>query len=312
MIEYTFQEGPPKGFTSDFDDDIFHHALHLKSQAQEGWCSLFCVDKQSKTIYASVDFHLNGAMAESPFRSPYGSFIFSDSLSSQVLQDFIQFSVEQLKLKGVKKIVIRNPPEVYNQVKVEVLRDSMLKAGFKILITETSAVIPIGKNTFKTLLHYSEKKKLRKCRDASFAFQWLPMKELDAVYEFLFRCREKKNFGLSMSLDQLKEITSLFPERYLLSAVKNNEGFCAANISIRVNNDVLYNFYHDHDNRFDNLSPVVFLNEGLYTYCQQHNIKLLDLGTSNQNGKVNGSLLNFKMRLGAQPSRKLTFEKTLY
>lgn len=311
MIEYTFQEDQPKGFTTDFDEDIFHHTLHLKSQAKEGWCSLFCVDKLSKIIYATVDFNLEGTLAQSPLRSPYGSYIFSENFSSQVLQDFIQFSLEQLSIKGVKKIVIKNPPEVYCQEKVEVLQDLMIKAGFKISITETSAVIPIGKNTFESVLHYSERKKLQKCREAGLEFQWLPLNELESVYAFLLQCREKKKFGLSMSLDQLKEITSVFPKRYFLSVVKNDHEFVAANISIRVNNKVLYNFYHDHDDRFDNLSPVVFLNEGLYTYCQQKDIKLLDLGTSNLNDKVNESLLNFKMRLGAQPSHKLTFEKIL-
>ena len=50
--------------------------------------------------------------------------------------------------------------------------------------------------------------------------------------------------------------------------VKKDE-LVAANISIRVNEKVLYNFYHDHHQSYNLLSPVVFLNEGLYQFCQQ-------------------------------------------
>jgi len=78
-----------------------------------------------------------------------------------------------------------------------------------------------------------------------------------------------------------------------------------------VYDDVLYNFYHDHSGDYDHLSPVVLLNEGLYNFCQRNKIGLLDLGTSNIDDKVNESLLAFKLHLGAQPSRKLTFFKTL-
>jgi hypothetical protein len=40
-------------------------------------------------------------------------------------------------------------------------------------------------------------------------------------------------------------------------------------------------------------------------------IQFLDLGTSNIEGELNESLLNFKLNLGAEPSRKLTFTKKI-
>ena len=51
--------------------------------------------------------------------------------------------------------------------------------------------------------------------------------------------------------------------------------------------------------------------KALYEYCQEHNISLLDFGTSAVNNQPNFGLLNFKMRLGGIPSAKLTFQKML-
>jgi hypothetical protein len=51
--------------------------------------------------------------------------------------------------------------------------------------------------------------------------------------------------------------------------------------------------------------------EGMYGWCQQQGIKLLDLGTSALDSQPNFSLLDFKLRLGAHPTAKLTFVKDL-
>lgn len=75
--------------------------------------------------------------------------------------------------------------------------------------------------------------------------------------------------------------------------------------------EILYNFYADHSEAYDHLSPVVLLVKALYEYCQQQGMSLLDYGTSAVDGQLNFGLLNFKLRLRGKPSPKLTFEKIL-
>jgi len=53
------------------------------------------------------------------------------------------------------------------------------------------------------------------------------------------------------------------------------------------------------------------LMEGIYGWSQKHHVELIDLGTSSLEGQPNFSLLDFKLRLGGNPSSKLTFEKVL-
>jgi lipid II:glycine glycyltransferase (peptidoglycan interpeptide bridge formation enzyme) len=114
-----------------------------------------------------------------------------------------------------------------------------------------------------------------------------------------------------MTLNELKKAFEQFPEHYVLFAVLHEGRLAAASIAIKIKENILYNFYSAHPNDYNHLSPVVMLIEGMYEFCQQNNVNLLDLGTSALEGKPNFSLLDFKLRLGAKPYAKLTFEKNL-
>jgi hypothetical protein len=311
LEDYLFQEGFPFGLNTDFETDIFLSQHHLQLQASSGWVSFAAVNKKSEKIEALVHYHLESSLAKSPYRSPYGSFNFSESSSSEFLSEFVSFTEQKLKDKGVKSILLRNPPDAYDPGKSERLQNILLQLKYKIELEEVSTVIPVGEDSFESLLQRSHKKKLKKCRESGFVFRFLSLDHLEEVYGFLKTVREEKNYALSMSLDELKKTADVFPSNYLLSVVKDKGTIIAANISIYVNSRVLYNFYHDHLSIYDGVSPVVMLNEGLHDYCQQHRFKLLDLGTSTINGKPDTELITFKVRLGGQPTRKLTFVKSL-
>jgi hypothetical protein len=56
---------------------------------------------------------------------------------------------------------------------------------------------------------------------------------------------------------------------------------------------------------------MVLLMNHIYKFCRSHQVELLDLGTSAINGQPNFRVLDFKLRLGAAPSMKLSFDKDL-
>jgi len=207
-------------------------------------------------------------------------------------------------------LTLKNSPEVYARVESERLRKVLIESGYE-TNAEVSAVLPVTDKPFESALHHSERKRLRKCKESGLIFNQLALRDLPTIYQFLKGCREEKGYSLSMSLDELTRVTTVFPDVFFLTSVKHNDQLVAANISIQLNSRVLYNFYHDHQVSYDALSPVVFLNEGLYQICQHRKLDLLDLGTSHAEGKLNETLLNFKLKLGAQPSNKITFVKNL-
>ena len=56
-------------------------------------------------------------------------------------------------------------------------------------------------------------------------------------------------------------------------------------------------------------SPVVILSSGIYDYCSDERISLLDVGTSTMNGFPDPGLLRFKRALGFKESIKLAYRK---
>ena len=268
------------------------------------------LDNANQKVVALLHVHLENEIAASPLRSPFGSILFSKNLRSEVLKQFIDFVEAKLEARAIKKIVLKESPEIYRPEESQRLQDLLSARGYE-CNTEMSALIPVSEERFESLLHYSEQKRLRKCKEAGFVFKQLPPQKFSAVYQFLKACREEKGYSLSMSLQELTRVIEIFPDFFFLTSVMDKDRFVAANISIQVNARVLYNFYHDHEATYDSFSPVVLLNEGLYILCQQRKLELLDLGTSQIDGKLNESLFNFKLKLGAQPSNKFSFVKIL-
>jgi hypothetical protein len=308
-VPFSFHEGLPDGLTLNVDPGIFHDPNHLNLQAPLGWYSFYI--QHNEQVECVVHFHLEKGEASSPHRSPFGSYLFSDAITETELTKFVMFCEAKLAAQSIQSIVLKNQPETYSTERNTLLLNVLDKLGYIPAKEETSAIIPVTSKTFESGLHKSEKKRLRKCRESALTFEIMPIEQLQKIYIFLEACRKEKGYSLSMSFEEIKKLAKTFSDRIMLTGVMDKNRIVAANISIRVYDHVLYNFYHDHASEYDLLSPVVLLNEGLYQLCQKDKIQFLDLGTSNIEGELNESLLNFKLNLGAKASRKLTFTKNL-
>ena len=310
MEKYSFHEGSfPSGCITGFESTLYHHPSHLILQAKEGWHSFFAVNIKNKKIEASLHFHVEEGIARSPRKSPFGSVEFSEELPTIVLFQFLEYVLAKLQALSLSRIIIKNPPQHYNPRKTALLQTFLFNLGFRVVDAEVGAVLPVCSEKFEDRIDNWEFRKLRQAQESGAMFRALGLDQLDQVYDFIFDCRKQKGYSLSMTLDELRETVRVFPDRFMLNGVFHQEKMVAASIAIRISSDVLYNFYSAHNVSYDYLSPVVLLIDGLYQLCQSQKIALLDLGTSAFQGKPNFGLLDFKLRLGAEPTPKLTFEK---
>ena len=310
MGDFIFHNGPlPADISLDFDESLFNTAPYRLLQSPSGWHSFFVIQSKEKKAVAGIHFYVEENVAQSPLRAPFGSVDCADDLSSQVLFEFLLFVEGEIRKAGVRKVVIKHSPASYAPRREALLQTFLLNLGYRATHAETGATIPvIGK--FEEHLDPWEKRKLKQALASALECRQLTSDQLDTIYHFILASRNQKGYSLSMTLEEIRRVAEKFPERYLLFGVYQDDQLVAAGISIVVNDRVLYNFYSAHDSAYDHLSPVVFLIEGLYSYCTLYNLMLLDLGTSAVEGRPNFGLLDFKMRLGGIPTPKLTFEKT--
>jgi len=235
----------------------------------------------------------------------------SDKITTQELYDFVSFIEKKLKDQGVSQVIIKNYPQHYHSRHHSLISVVLFNQGYKIVNAELGACIEVDEKSLVTKMDSWEKRKLNQCIKEGLTFSCLNANNLKQVYDFILECRQAKGYALSMSGEELHNTVKNLKDSFKLFGVFLKDELVAASISIRVNNRVLYNFYSAHHHRYDGISPVVFLINSMYSWCNDHKIKLLDLGTSAMGGIPNFPLIDFKLRLGAEPAMKLTFEKRL-
>lgn len=309
---YLFFEGTPPGeYSEDFSSTIFHNVRHLSLQDASHWYTYYILQQGNNTVQAVIHFHINGEEAKSPLQSPFGSVLFSNHLPVQVLFKFLVFVEDQLRLKGVKQITIKNPPELYFPERIAALQVLLFNLNYHVSCAEISSLIPVDQQVYLDKLESWERRKYHMAVKKDLVARQLSPDHLEEVYVFIAQCREQQSRKLSLSWEQLKRIADAFPDRFILFAIYQQDVLVAASINIVVTQDILYNFYGAHDRQFNKYSPVVMLMHALYTWCQANGFIYLDLGTSATGIEPNFSLLDFKIRLGAKSTQKLTFQKKL-
>jgi hypothetical protein len=312
LEDYLFHEGNvPEGFHQDFESSVFNHPAHLMLQANEGWHSFCVLNSKHHKISAIIHFHIKDDTARSPLKSPFGSVEFSEQIAPVVLFRFFEFVESRLKARGVQRIIIKDCPSLYRPAHSAILHTFLLNLNYSVLDAEVGAIIPVTELRFDTKLHEWERRKIRQATDAQLVVKELSLDHLGEIYLFILGCKKHKGYSLSMSLVELKQTVHVFEKNFQLFGVFSENKLAAAAIAVRVNEDILYNFYSDHAEEFDSLSPVVFLLGHMYHYCQRNRIDKFDLGTSAIDNKPNFGLLDFKIRLGGVPATKLTFQKNL-
>jgi hypothetical protein len=311
LKHYIFYEGlPDSSCTFGFEPTLFNLYAHCLLQRSEGWVSFFALKQKNKNVVAVMHFNINDNAASSPFRSPFGSVDFYNAIQPKVLFEFIKFCEEALRERGINTITIKNPPSIFQGTYEPLLQTFLLNLGYEVIDAEVGAVV-LTDNAALPSLNANEKRRLKQASLAGLAFKELPSNSLSLAYRFIAKCKSNKNYALSMTEDQISMSLTKFPDRFKFFAVYEQEELAAASIAIVVTKNILYNFYVDHSEKFNHLSPVVLLISGIYDYCKKNGIKFLDLGTSAVNGHPNFGLLDFKLNLGATPTSKLTFQKKL-
>lgn len=312
MDDYQFHEGRlPEGYQWGVESALFNTAAHRTLQAVDGWHTFLALNEKHRIVVAAVHFHIAQGQAHSPLKSPFGSVELATGVSPLIVFRFLEFVESRLKSRGVNTIVIKHYPADYNSAASALLHTFFVNLGYRVAEAEVGAVIHIATGAFETTLDTWERRKLRQAITSGLSARALPAGELKTVYGFIDACRRQKGYALSMTLPQIQDAARMFEKEFVLFGIFQEDRLVAASVAIRVSPQVLYNFYSAHDAAYDALSPVVLLVDQLYTYCRQHHIALLDLGTSAAEGKPNFGLLDFKLRLGAKPTAKLTFEKKL-
>ncbi|MBS1950008.1 MAG: hypothetical protein OJF59_002345 [Cytophagales bacterium] len=293
-----------------FERFLFNEERHLFTQSDHGWHIFSWVNAEVQQTEARICFHVENGIARSPYRAPFGSVQFTGSLSADHLLQFLTETIKRLEETGVKQIIIRDAPQLYRPKSAALLAVLLGDLGFVSKHIEINASIPVDNQPLENKISHDERYHLRRAQREGLRFNKLETTEWESVYRFIYQCRAERGMKLSMTAHQLGKTIEACPHDFLFFEVcKGNERLAAA-IAVQVNPRILYNFYYGHSYSSNALSPVVLLLNGQYDFCNNRDCRVLDMGTSMRENKINLSLLHFKRQVGGELSMKLTFEKT--
>ena len=316
MNQYTMllQYNPRPALIPPFSEAgfLFNTHRHLSQQYQDGFYLVTALNRMTQQADARCAFFVQSDKALSPFAAPFGSIEFTESLPGPILDTFIRTLLQAARLAGATTLRLVNYPACYAPGQVSELTQKLHQQGFDLVDTQQTSFLPVTDSAFAVNLVPAERRRLAKCISADFQFRHWQNPDRAEVVGFLQERRHQKGHLLTITPERLANLLQAFPDQCAVFTIMDGETIAALTVTIRVRNDILYNFQPASDANYHSFSPMVLLISGLYGFCQQQGIKLLDLGLSlDHNRQHKPSLLQFKRNLGCLESPKLIFEKDL-
>jgi len=262
-----------------------------------------------KRPVAQIFFYIKDKVAISGYQSTFGSFDVLDHVSVDDLKWFINSLINELKLLEVGKIKIKHYPSYFSNSNL--VERALLDLDFENTLTETNQHVMVANPLFEDVADRSEVIRSNKCMKLGYKFKIASLKELRNIYALIKNTLERNGNMPSMTYENLKSTIEACPSNFILFTLWDNETLIAATVSVKINQSIMYNFYHADHLGYRNVSALTFLLKNIYLYCFNHDYKTLDLGISTVNGILNEGLFNFKKARGAVSSSKKYFNLSL-
>lgn len=285
---------------------IYNSDKYLSCYSTDNLYGLVLVKDQE--VLAQMNLYIK---ADEAYNAPFSGFGgVEHALDEELLSAFIDAAISWCNENGIKKLNLKLPPPFYAQ-NAMLTQNTLSKQGFNVMLVEINQHINVsGSTPYLSIIRKNEKKRLRKCHEAGFEFKQMTSNQLALAYELINDNWTRKGFEVTMSYEALKKMFQVFPEKYLLFGVFHAGKLVATSVSIRVTQQVMYNFYHGDAADYRAYSPIVMLIDQVYAYCQHNQISYLDLGTSSVGGVISTSLYEFKRNCGCVATPKKIVTRT--
>lgn len=300
----------PNDFAFDFEPYLYNSPQFLELSATSP-STFYILQPKKKKVLARCHFFIIDTAAFSSYRSPFGGMEMHERLSLDLISKFIAFIEKALKSKGVKTIRITQSPFVYSPGSTSKITNSYLRAGYQITHPDLNHHISINNQGFGQKIYPMERRKLKKALEKEFVFMEESIDALEKVYAFIQLCRKEKQQNLNIALADLHNAMEAMPESYKIFIVKEGDELIAASIIVLVNKRIAYNFLPASLSTHNKWSPMVFLLNHIYEWCQVKSIEIFDLGISSVGNTPQSSLIQFKERMGGEAGLKCTFYKAI-
>ncbi|WP_177225917.1 GNAT family N-acetyltransferase [Arsenicibacter rosenii] len=291
---------------------LYNDDRHLRIQGNQVFHHFCIIDQQTGQPVARCTFFQQSSRWYSPFSAPFGSLECTILLPGQVLDALIERIESEMRTLAIDAVSVKQPPDCYAPEQTTLFMERLLKKGFRITSAPVVYYLPVTSDDLRTRMAAQEVRRLQKSERAGFTFRQLTELQPDQVIAYWQQRRAEQRYPLTIAPEQLRLLLTEMPDRFPVFVVESDGEWAAMSVCVRVSASILYHFLPVDTGRYRSVSPMVMLIHGLYQYCQQQGIRLLDLGVSlDDHRQPKPGLIRFKRNMGGLPSPKLSFEKWL-
>ena len=307
MTSFRLTKNDNSSLPRSFKSFLYNSKEYLEANKTQNYRCFYL--EKGNSVAAHLTVVLDKGSGFSPQKAPFGGIEFNEDLTSDELKDWLVQIEDELKTMDIYQLELHQAPEIYQSQSS--LNQALTSLGYHLKQERIFHVISVDQRQLVDKMHAMEKRRLLKAQKAGCVFKQYASNDLIHVYERIKLWRDLSEKPLSLEWSEIDAASQLNPYAYLSFGIELKGEMIAATIAIKVNETSLYHFFPASTNQYNTLSPMVMLVDELYTWCQSHQITLLDLGTSYVKGKRKDSLVQFKENMGAVPYLAFSWQKTL-
>lgn len=310
MEQFELHNSVIDGGEYDYPQLLYSTPAFLKANNHLPQKHFYFFNKSSNKYLAHLAASVDGDIAVSPLKAPFGGVEFEESLSAADLKNFIKAVENTLASDGVQEIRLHQPPENYQLQ--DTINDVLLELEYDIIQERDYHGIDIDGLPLSEKMVDMQKRRLKKCEKAGFIYKKYRKSELAGAFHQIDRWRTAADKRLSMTWADLHNSSKRNPKAYHAFGIENEHGLMiAGSIVVKVSDRVLYNFFPASYDAYNAYSPMVMLTNKIYEWGQDNGFVHLDLGTSYVHKNVNTGLRLFKERLGGKVYRAWSWRKKI-
>jgi hypothetical protein len=291
-------------------DSLFHDPAFFRLHANER--GRYYQWSDERRAVGTIHFtEVEDGVWRSPARGTFAGYAWDSDLSVEQMLAFHDAVEADLASIGACRIEVLPAPMAHDPIAFSNVLYLLRARGFAMETCDLNHALAVNDVPLAERMTYGNRKRLRKAEREGFAVRRLGIDQLPAVYDAIAANRAAKGNAMSMRLDQLEEMATLFPDRVVLFGMADGEALAASAVCLRLSPAVLYVFYWGDRPGYGALSPVVALASAIYDHCRQEGLALFDVGTSTIDRDPNIGLIAFKRGLGFTESLKVRMAKQL-
>lgn len=257
----------------------------------------------------SAAWYTDAKSVKMPLKAPFACIQWDNIPTADGLHALFSELEVYWRSKSMATVSLVLPPDIYLEDYGNIIQKVLEQKQFRLSWQDINFHLKTH-TSFRHLIHRSERWRLNKALRQGYAFSQIQAPDWDFFYEFIAESRRRKGFFLSMTKEELRRSSELFPNQYHFFGVSKDKEWVALAVTVQVSPKILYVLYTADKLEHRKVSPVVLLHAGVFEFAQSKGFQVLDMGTASLKGMVNNGVAIFKRGLGGVLSLKNTYSKT--